>query len=119
MIDPIQIMVMSGPYDGSEIRLTEPNNRHAAKGPGYIFGRRDDCDLSLPYDRWVSSRHARLFQEDGQWFLEDLKSTNKTYLGKLRADGSFDGREVIEGIVPVDYGQLIQLGRVWIRIHRL
>lgn len=114
MTGPVEIMVMSGPYDGSLVRLTAPRNSER----GYLFGRRDECDLSFPYDRWVSGRHARLFQEDGQWYIEDLGSTNKTYLGKMRPDGTFAGREQIEGIHPIAAGQLIQLGRVWVRLQK-
>ncbi len=116
MPGPIDVMVMSGPYDGVSVHLTEPNNRNLERGPGYFLGRHTDCDVTFPYDRWVSSRHARLFQEDDRWFLEDLKSTNHTFLGLYRPDGSFAGRQVIDGTVPVESGQLVQLGRVWIRI---
>ncbi len=115
MTDALEIMVMSGPYDGSRYQLTTPHDAHV----GYILGRRDDCDLAFPYDRWVSSHHARLFQMAGDWFVEDLGSTNKTYIEKRRADGSFAGREKIEGVQSVAYGQLIQLGRIWIRLQRL
>ncbi|GEM_PF-1116357 len=111
--DSIEIMVMSGPYDGSIHRLTTPHEPSS----GYVIGRRDECDLSFPFDRLVSSRHARLFKNDGVWYLEDLGSTNKTFIDKRRADGSFAGRERIEGIHAVAIGQLIQLGRLWIRLQ--
>jgi pSer/pThr/pTyr-binding forkhead associated (FHA) protein len=39
-----------------------------------------ECDFALAGDEWVSLRHARIFRADGQWWLDDLESTNGTYL---------------------------------------
>lgn len=48
--------------------------------PGEITLGRDTLnDITLPSDT-VSSRHARIYYEKGQWWLEDLGSTNGTYL---------------------------------------
>jgi pSer/pThr/pTyr-binding forkhead associated (FHA) protein len=46
-----------------------------------LLGRDSHCDLSLPDDT-VSTRHARLSHHHGQWWLEDLGSTNGTRLNK-------------------------------------
>jgi len=35
-------------------------------------------------DDYASSRHARIFAQDGVWILEDLNSTNGTYLGRSK-----------------------------------
>lgn len=37
------------------------------------------CDVALD-DEYVSSRHARFFCQNGRWLVEDLGSTNGTYL---------------------------------------
>ncbi len=113
MTGPVEIMVMSGPYDGSTLQAAAPHD----PAVGYILGRHDGCDFSFPYDRWVSTRHARLFQIDAVWYIEDLVSRNKTYVGKQRPDGTFAGRDPIEKAHPVAARQLIQLGRLWIRIQ--
>ena len=53
-------------------------------GPGpMVIGRGADCTLSLS-DEYSSTRHARLVPQDGQWFVEDLGSTNGTYVAGQR-----------------------------------
>ena len=46
-----------------------------------LLGRDAHCDFPLPDDT-VSVRHARLSYHHGQWWLEDLGSTNKTRLNE-------------------------------------
>jgi len=46
-------------------------------------GRADACQLRLS-DTYASSFHARIYNSDGAWFIEDLGSTNGTYLNQRR-----------------------------------
>ncbi|HSL43529.1 MAG TPA: FHA domain-containing protein [Anaerolineales bacterium] len=46
-----------------------------------IIGRDPNCDLSL-IDEALSAHHARLAHHHGQWWLEDLNSTNGTFLNR-------------------------------------
>jgi len=48
-----------------------------------IIGRSSDCDVYLP-DSTVSRHHARLIFRDGCWVLQDLSSTNRSYLNGHR-----------------------------------
>lgn len=40
---------------------------------------REQSDLSFPFDRHISGRHARVYQENSQCFLQDLGSKNGTF----------------------------------------
>jgi pSer/pThr/pTyr-binding forkhead associated (FHA) protein len=49
--------------------------------PEIMIGRDPNCDLSM-MDEALSAHHARLAHHHGQWWLEDLNSTNGTYLNR-------------------------------------
>ena len=46
-----------------------------------MIGRDTHCDLSM-MDETMSAHHARLVHHHGQWWLEDLNSTNGTFLNR-------------------------------------
>jgi hypothetical protein len=47
--------------------------------PETIVGRDSSCHLTIP-DASVSHRHARVYHSDGEWYVEDLGSTNGTFV---------------------------------------
>jgi pSer/pThr/pTyr-binding forkhead associated (FHA) protein len=49
--------------------------------PQIMIGRDTNCDLSM-MDEALSAHHARLTHHHGQWWLEDLNSTNGTFLNR-------------------------------------
>jgi pSer/pThr/pTyr-binding forkhead associated (FHA) protein len=49
--------------------------------PQVMIGRDTKCDLSM-MDEALSAHHARLTHHHGQWWLEDLNSTNGTFLNR-------------------------------------
>jgi len=51
-------------------------------GDEIVVGRGSDCDVQIDRDS-VSRRHARMFRENGQWYVEDLGSTNGSYINDL------------------------------------
>ena len=57
-----------------------PNLKHFAQ-PEITLGRDPGCDIPL-MDDTVSTRHAQLSYHHGQWWLEDLLSTNGTLLNQ-------------------------------------
>ena len=48
------------------------------------FGRAEGCTVSVPDDTFVSQFHARVRNDKGTIILEDLGSTNGTYLNGTR-----------------------------------
>ena len=48
-----------------------------------LLGRADDSTLVLT-DDYASERHARLSRRGDDWYVEDLGSTNGTYIGTVR-----------------------------------
>ena len=74
---PRQLVVTGGSLTGTRITLgTQP----------ILVGRADDSTVVLT-DDFASSRHARLTNRDGDWYVEDLGSTNGTYLDRARVAG--------------------------------
>ena len=71
------------------------------------LGRADDSTLVLT-DDYASSRHARLVPGDGAWLVEDLGSTNGTYLGTAK----------VVRPTPVPLGQPIRIGKTVLELRR-
>jgi pSer/pThr/pTyr-binding forkhead associated (FHA) protein len=64
-----------------------------------VIGRQDGLGLSLP-DDWVSRRHARIHRSGDEFTLEDLGSSNGTYV---------DGVPIVSCVLRA--GDWVQIGR--------
>lgn len=65
------------------LRIVEPAQRRGEDfdlGDELTLGRAPSCGVSLPDDTFVSQIHARLFRRDQDLWIEDLGSTNGTFL---------------------------------------
>ena len=65
--------------------------------------------MSLPDDTFVSQVHARVFRRDGSLFVEDLGSTNGTFLN----------RKAVSGPMALRKGDRLQIGRSVLEVTRV
>jgi len=71
---PTHVLVVGGDNQGERADLTQAP---------ILIGRGPDAAIRLD-DDYVSTRHARIASSGDQWFVEDLGSTNGTYIGSHR-----------------------------------
>ena len=93
-----RLVVTEGPLRGTTIPLSTS---------AVLIGRAPSCTLVLD-DDFSSSRHARIFPQDGGWFVEDLGSTN----------GTFVGRDKVTAPTPIRIGSQVRLGQTTIELQR-
>jgi FHA domain-containing protein len=71
------------------LRLVAPpelKGRSYPLGEEVTVGRAAGCQVTID-DTYASQLHARVFQRDGQVYVEDLGSTNGTYLNRRKVTG--------------------------------
>jgi pSer/pThr/pTyr-binding forkhead associated (FHA) protein len=95
---PRKLLVTAGGLTGTSIVLGDET---------ITIGRADDSTLVLT-DDYASARHARLVPQDGQWLVEDLGSTNGTYLD----------RDKVTRPTIVPPGVAIRIGKTAIELRR-
>jgi pSer/pThr/pTyr-binding forkhead associated (FHA) protein len=68
--------------------IDQPQTRRGARFdldvPELTIGRATGCHVPLPDDTFASTLHARVFARDGSVYVEDLGSTNGTYVNGMR-----------------------------------
>ena len=88
---------------GGRLRVIEPAE---TKGQTYdlgdelTVGRAGGCQITLE-DTYVSQLHARVFRREGQLYVEDLGSTNGTYLN----------RKKVTAPIAIRKGDRLQIGK--------
>ncbi|MEQ6899927.1 FHA domain-containing protein [Nocardioides sp. YIM 152588] len=95
---PTHVAVVDGPNAGITADL--------ADAP-ILIGRGNDAAIKLD-DDYVSTRHARIVNSNDQWLVEDLGSTNGTYLGTQR----------ITQPVPVSLGSQVRIGKTIVELRK-
>lgn len=95
---PTKLQVVSGPNSGQSVPLSDTP---------VLLGRGTDAAIRLD-DDYVSTRHARFATNGEQWFVEDLGSTNGTYLGSQR----------ITSPIPIGLGIQVRLGKTIVELQK-
>jgi pSer/pThr/pTyr-binding forkhead associated (FHA) protein len=76
-------------------------------GSELIVGRSDKCHVVLD-DTYVSQMHARIYAKDDSYMLEDLGSTNGTYLN----------RQKVTAPAEVQRGDRVKIGRTVLEMRK-
>ncbi|MFD7615886.1 FHA domain-containing protein [Streptomyces sp. NPDC059802] len=96
---PTKLVVSEGSLTGTTVAL---------QGQTITLGRAHDSTIVLD-DDYASSRHARIYPDrDGQWIVEDLGSTNGTYLDRTR----------LTTPTPVPLAAPIRIGKTVIELRK-
>ncbi|MFJ1972635.1 FHA domain-containing protein [Streptomyces sp. NPDC087903] len=96
---PTKLVVTEGTLTGTTVAL---------QGQTISLGRAHDSTIVLD-DDYASSRHARIYPDrDGQWIVEDLGSTNGTYLDRTR----------LTTPTPIAPGAPIRIGKTVIELRK-
>lgn len=96
-----RLIIMNSGQSGLPVGKAFPLN------PTTTIGRSADSDITLN-DNFMSARHAQLVLQGDEWVLEDLHSTNGTFV---------NGFEVRDA-TSVNDGDMIRVGRVELKLVR-
>ncbi len=95
----MKLRVLNGELEGYEFDVD---------GEVVTLGRKAENDVAIPLDPRVSRFHSQLtLRPDGEWLLEDLESTNGTFVGRRR----------IHAPTPIRPGETFRMGRTWLRLE--
>jgi len=93
------------------LEIVEPaslrGQRYEVTGETTI-GRSPGCSIPLQGDAFVSNVHARIYPKDGELWVEDLGSTNGTYVNA----------RLLQGAVPLHRGDFVQVGDIIFEMAR-
>lgn len=81
MRQTVTLTFMSGSRDGEVVQLATAGTPQAVS-----IGRTAPCELVLADDPDMSRRHARIFWSGASWMLEDLGSSNGTFIGEFQTE---------------------------------
>ena len=95
---PTKLQIVGGPNTGQSVPLGDQP---------ILLGRGTDAAIRLD-DDYVSTRHARFATNGEQWFVEDLGSTNGTYVGSQR----------VSTPIPVGIGTQVRLGKTIVELRK-
>ena len=108
---PVASTDMVGRPTGERLVVISPEQSKGMEYPlsdELTVGRAGGCGVLLVDDTFVSQLHARVFRRDGDLYVEDLGSTNGTYLNKRK----------ITSPVRIRKGDKVQFGRTTLEVRK-
>ena len=93
----------TGRLGAGQLIVVEPADQRGRTWPlvdEMTLGRAAGCHVAIPEDTFASQIHARIFSRDGQTWVEDLGSTNGTYVNRAK----------VSAATAVRRGDLVQIG---------
>jgi pSer/pThr/pTyr-binding forkhead associated (FHA) protein len=76
-------------------------------GAPVLFGRSPSATVRLD-DPYVSDDHARIYQSNGSWMVADLKSTNGTFLNRVK----------VTSPAPIAAGDQLGIGKTIVEVRK-
>ncbi|MPZ60697.1 MAG: FHA domain-containing protein [Propionibacteriales bacterium] len=95
---PTQLVITEGSNAGQTLPLS---------GETITLGRGTDTTIRLD-DDYVSSRHARFVTNGEEWFVEDMGSTNGTYIGSSR----------VTRTTVINAGTAVRMGKTVVELRK-
>ena|SRR5687768_6809435 len=95
----------------AHLKVVEPADKRGQVfdlGDELTVGRAGGCQIALEDDKTVSQLHARVFRRDGRVYVEDLGSTNGTYLNAKK----------VATPVALHRGDRLQVGRTVLEVTK-
>ena len=105
MEQTVTLTFMSGSRDGEVVQLTT-----AGAPQSVSIGRTAPCELVLADDPDMSRRHARIVWNGSSWTLEDMGSSNGTFIGEFQAARRITGSSLITE------GEIFRVGLTRLRL---
>ncbi|HEY6932312.1 MAG TPA: FHA domain-containing protein [Marmoricola sp.] len=95
---PREVVIVEGANAGESVSLD---------GAPLLIGRGSDAAIRLD-DDYVSTRHAQIAASGDQWYVEDLGSTNGTYVGSSR----------ITQATAISLGTKVRIGKTILELRK-
>lgn len=95
---PSTLVVTQGALSGTTVRLGDQP---------VTLGRSQESTIVLD-DDYVSGRHAKFFSREGQWYVEDVGSTNGTYIDRTK----------VTTATPVKIGMPVRIGKTVVELRK-
>ena len=98
------------------LKVVEPSERKGQAfelGDELTVGRAAGCQVKVD-DTYASQLHARIFRKDGVFFVEDLGSTNGTYLNRRGTRN----KEKVGGPLELRTGDRLMIGKTVLEVAK-